>query len=325
MSPASHRCPRRLPADARRRGFTLVELLVVMAIIALLIALLLPAIQSARESARRTQCLSGLHNLALAHQTYQDSNGAFAPGWIAVAVDPQGNPITAPVHPVTFTEPVRLMPTGTYPQTGPPYSTTLSNFWGWHASILPQIEQANTQNLINYSIPESQDRTQDAGTVSAMRHPIPIYICPSAALPANRPDNMGYSTYIGSAGAQVQTTDANGNQVTSYQGGMFGQNSAVTFRDVTDGTSNTMLLSESLVGFWPDGYNCCGSYVNGRVPFYDGTANGPPPTSFGSFHAGGNVNIAHVDGSAKSLPKSIDRNTFRLLVIRNDGQQMNSY
>jgi prepilin-type N-terminal cleavage/methylation domain-containing protein/prepilin-type processing-associated H-X9-DG protein len=54
----------------KQRGFTLVELLVVLAIILVLIALLLPAAQAIRESARTTQCANNQHQLGVVLQKY---------------------------------------------------------------------------------------------------------------------------------------------------------------------------------------------------------------------------------------------------------------
>jgi prepilin-type N-terminal cleavage/methylation domain-containing protein len=109
----------------RRRAFTLIELLVVITIIGVLIALLLPAVQAAREAARRAQCLNNLKQIGLAVHNYEGTHGVFPPG--------------------------RIQKFGEYGQCA---KDVFTGCQGTNAlvSILPQLEQQNIFNTINFEL-----------------------------------------------------------------------------------------------------------------------------------------------------------------------------
>ena len=80
MTTSSHACcGGRRVLTGLQRGFTLVELLVVIGIIALLIAILLPALNAAREQANVTACLSNLRQIGLGIDLYAVNNKSTMP------------------------------------------------------------------------------------------------------------------------------------------------------------------------------------------------------------------------------------------------------
>ena len=244
-----------------KRGFTLIELLVVIAIIAILIALLLPAVQQAREAARRTQCKNNLKQIGLAVHNYHDVYGMF--------------------------------PTGSVPWVDPGNANLFRNkaSWGWHAFILPQIDQAPLFNTLQvndrtlYDITSNRAITPDRNSLSTMFPALTAFQCPSDTTGPNLKAGMRRQNFNGANQSGINGPVNNWRPPTSnYPGvcgfrdinrpngpgraaqrGTFYNNSRVRFRDFTDGTTNTLIVGER------DKRCGAGSWIGNRAPRGGGT------------------------------------------------------
>ncbi len=220
----------------RSRAFTLVELLVVIAIIGVLVALLLPAIQAAREAARRNNCQNNIRQAGLALLTYHDAHGKFPPA-------------------VQF-------PAGKGGMNAP--ESGVKHLANWAISVLPQMEQGALYRMFTLTAPISDPVNREArgATLAAMLCPSDAYNLTSkfAGRNAAEGDNWARGNYGANAGLAFMQLNGMGSQGPAGAGpdsdgwrdarirGVMGLNVAVAIKDITDGTSQTILLGELRAG-----------------------------------------------------------------------------
>ena len=212
----------------KRHAFTLVELLVVIAIIGMLIALLLPAVQAAREAARRMQCINHMRQLGIAIHNHENHQGVIPAAMTATV--PPGSPF-------------------------PP----IAYFWSWStlAELTPFLEQTAVHNSMNLELPTFDAMNNFHITLDnrlAFATTVGLFHCPSdVRQPVTdgyvygvaRPGSTNYAFSVGTGttrrgqpwGGSLWHTD-----------GAFKARERLAFGAITDGLSNTVFASESIIG-----------------------------------------------------------------------------
>ena len=308
-----------------KRGFTLIELLVVIAIIAILIALLLPAVQQAREAARRTQCRNGMKQIGLALHNYHDN--------------------------------FRKFPIGT---SGPGYATN------WRGQLLPYLDQRAIYNLADPFRPGTSGYTAMQGLL------VPVYKCPSSPLdpfalnPGGETNNnnsrLMLIDYVGVMGAYPDPAGRAASCTPSTETPSYGQycinglltyNKSFALRDVTDGSSNTMIVAEQsgtvggvdvrsnyyggwsgtgisgdattlTGGSWGSGTTTVRYTINYNTQSAGAQYTYGANTIINSYHEGG-VHVLLGDGAIRFVSENVNFLTFQQLATKDDGQVIGEF
>jgi prepilin-type N-terminal cleavage/methylation domain-containing protein/prepilin-type processing-associated H-X9-DG protein len=294
-----------------RKAFTLIELLVVIAIIGVLIGLVRPAVQKVREAANRAACTNNLKNLGLALRHFESTHRKFPPGQVM----------------------------GPLPEAGVPNAVN----HGWGPFILPFIERQDLDVRYLWDVNVSDPLNQPVVTTQ-----LKVFQCPSAEpdrfYTAGPSSNYGGKSacgdyaptwYVDSILVDKGFIDPPAN----YQG-VLQPNHLTRWSELTDGTSQTILLAEDAgrPRLWRAGQPGPDQTVQGApwagfntgIILQGSTADGterPGPCAINctnerqvySFHPGG-ANAAFADGSVHFLEAGISIRTLAALVTRAGGE-----
>ncbi|MBX3433353.1 MAG: DUF1559 domain-containing protein [Pirellulales bacterium] len=349
-------------------AFTLVELLVVIAIIGVLVALLLPAVQAAREAARRMSCTNNLHNLALAVLNHHDVKKRFPINEDYYA------PPTFQFNISNINDPVNSGYTSALPD--PIRQNQTLGGGGWIVEVLPQLElqslHAQFQPYLdgNWYSRRTGLNSENAQLREAIQVQPSILLCPSNPLigPLNNQWPYNSSSDVTGGPVPVAVTHYKGNsgdgsfeaspaetpagfwtysplancynrtdcfgifwRTTYFRGG-------VKIREVTDGTSNTLLIGESSPedgnspawssdGDWAIAgvqlnwdYKTKGACLERSGEINTGLRScWPLMRGFRGLHPGG-VAFAFADGNVRFLSDSIEHLTYRALSTRSGAE-----
>ncbi len=314
-----------------RKGFTLVELLVVLAILLLLMAMLLPALQRVRESANKMVCASHLRQIGQAVQLYLASNNQLFPSGGGDNPNPR-----------------------TLNAVGLP-TVRVEQDWGWMYQILPYMEQdplwrlrSPSAPVPSYFSPYGIDQVADAQIVSS---PIETYFCPSRRNPQVLMTENGMramNDYAGNIGAFTLYDELgiyhspcanaegyeDGKPKNPFRNGVFiksryfkgkvssAVDSAIHVRDISDGLANTLLAGDKRMNVTAfnqaqfgdtDGFTAgfiADTLRSGQNPpardFYNDNPNAASDR-FGSAHPY-SINALFCDGSVRSISYDIPDN-----------------
>ena len=302
------------PCRHRRGAFTLIELLVAIGIIGMLVALLLPAIQAAREAARRTQCANHLKQIGLALHQHHDTYGKFPPGWVQA-------PFTVPQGKI------------------------IEGGHGFFPFLLPYLEQESLARTYRW---DKRSQGPDNKLVASTQ--LAVAQCPSAeparwVTAVEEPINYGYGgrgacgDYAGIREIDSRLVDLGLVDPASNYDGVLAQNYLTRIADITDGTSQTILVTECAgrPTLWRAGRSIAGSYspggawvgptlIFGQGSTSDGTTK-PGPCAVNctnnretySFHPAV-ASAVFADGSVHALKGGMEIRLFARLATRAGGE-----
>ena len=316
---------------SRRTAFTLVELLVVIAIIGILIGLLLPAVQAAREAARRMKCSNNIKQIVLAMHSHHDQHGSLPPESLIEFEENPGQGL------------------------------------GILTKLLPYMEQVNIFDSVDFKSAYAEDEGDEnyAGNETYAKIEVPNFLCPScpkrvsSMYEAYGHEKDCYTThYYGIAGAVGTKPSGADYSVTKTalentspyfpmsggplaNNGLFFPDKSVSFRDITDGLSNTLALGEiahrdykGFLAWVRGGYVMYGAtiYVSAKNvewpinaikneddPLHEQYQTFYSSGAFSSHHPGGAM-FGLIDGSVRFVFESIDMKILRGAASRADGE-----